>query len=399
MTKFTQINRRFYDVVQAAPDKRYYVFYGGAGSGKSVFVMQWLLKTAAEQAINVLVLRQWREVVRESVIEPFHQVVSAFGLVWDDLYHKSERTFTIGKSRIVFGGLDNVEKYKGTNWGYVWIEEATDITEKDLDLLNLRLGRDAENAKFVLTFNPIDANHWIIKRFVNNPPADALVHHSTYLDNYAFLSQQFIHQIEDLISKDENLYRVYALGIPGVLQNIIYSKWRVEPITEQPQWHCAGLDFGYNNPSAMVYIQQRADGYNVHEVLYQSGMTNTDLIAWLRQYHPRNLLIYADSAEPQRIEEIRQAGFLITGANKSVKDGIDFCKAQTLLISPQSDNLLKEIRGYKWKELKGGGAIDEPVKANDHAIDAMRYAMRTHFGMHEEIPTQKVYVIQDDYEI
>ena len=397
--KFKQINRKFYDAVKSNPDKRYYVFYGGAGSGKSIFVIQWLLTNVITEEVNILILRQWREAVKESVIEPFKQVALAFGISWDDAFHKTDRILSVNKSRVVFGGMDNVEKYKGTNWDYIWIEEATDITENDLNLINLRLGRDSENAKFVLTFNPVDANHWIIKRFIEKQQPDAIIHHSTYLDNYQFLSKQFVDQLKDLINKDENLYRVYTLGIPGVLTNIIYSNWHVEALLPDMQWHCAGLDFGYNNPSSMVYIQQRADGYNIHEVLYQSGMTNTDLIAWLREHHPRNLLIYADSAEPQRIEEIRQAGFLITQANKSVKDGIDFCKAQTLLISPQSDNLLKEIRGYKWKELKTGGVIDEPVKAHDHAVDAMRYAMRTHFGMQEPVQMQKVYVLQDDYEI
>jgi phage terminase large subunit len=391
---FRKINRSFIEHVESNQDARTYIFYGGAGSGKSVFVMQWLLREAITRSINVLILRQWREVVRESVIVPFRVVSEDFGISWENAYHKSERTLTINKSRIVFGGLDNVEKYKGTNWNFIWIEEATDISASDFDLLNLRLGRDAEDAKFVLTFNPIDENHWLIQRFVRKMHPGTAVHHSTYLDNYAFLSQQFISQIENLINIDANFYRVYALGEPGILKDLIYNNWTEAPLPPESHtnWDCAGLDFGFNNPSALVYIQKMDAGIHIDERFYNPGYTNSDIIAWLKDHHDPRIIIYADSAEPQRIEEIQRAGFVIQPANKSVKDGIDFCKAQRLLISPDSRNLIKEIRGYKWRELKDGSVLDEPVKANDHLTDAFRYAIYTHFGMGDSVIIPKNWI-------
>jgi len=62
-----------------------------------------------------------------------------------------------------------------------------------------------------------------------------------------------------------------------------------------------------------------------------------------------------------------------------VKDGIDYVQAQRLMISPVSQNLIKEIRGYKWKE-KNGVVFDEPVKVHDHVLDSLRYALKTHYG-------------------
>ena len=88
--------------------------------------------------------------------------------------------------------------------------------------------------------------------------------------------------------------------------------------------------------------------------------------------------IYADSAEPARIEEIRRAGFNIYPSDKSIKDGIDFIKRQKLHILKDSVNLIKEIGGYKYKEDKDGNVMDEPVKFRDHLVDAMRYAIYTH---------------------
>lgn len=375
---YKKINKKFYRVMQNNPDTRFHVFYGGAGSGKSIFVIQYLLMQMLQGPHQILVLRKWREVVRESVIEIFRKVAPSWGIGWDEHFHKTNWTLSINDSRIVFGGLDNVEKYKGTTWDYIWIEEATDIDESDFSLLNLRLGRDTDSAKFILTFNPIDENHWLVQRFVRGNDPEAVVDHSTYKDNAIFLSATFKGQIENLINIDENFYRVYALGEPGVLKGLIYDNWSVTNDIPR-QWDCAGMDFGFNNPSAMVYVKEHEGTITVDEMLYQSHLTNNDLIDWLKSNHDPEILIYADSAEPQRIEEIKKAGFRILPADKSVKDGIDRCKSSPLQVTAHSGNLIKEMQSYKWKEKKGI-VVDEPVKTNDHLIDAMRYAIYSHYG-------------------
>jgi len=117
----------------------------------------------------------------------------------------------------------------------------------------------------------------------------------------------------------------------------------------------------------------------LRELLYQTHLTNEDLIEKLKELIPdKNRYTYADSAEPARIEEIARAGFNIHPADKSVKDGIDFVKRQKLHILKRSVNLIKEIGGYKYKEDKDGNVLEEPVKFRDHLMDAMRMAIYTH---------------------
>lgn len=374
----TNINGNYLDFIESNSDARTYVFYGGAGSGKSVFVMQYLIKTALERKVNILVLRKWREVVRESVIEPFKEIAIEFGIDWENKYHKTERTVSIEKSRVVFGGLDNVEKYKGTNWNFIWIEEATDITQADFNLLNLRLGRNTENAKFIITFNPIDINHWLIQRFILNTPENTALNKSTYLDNYEFLSQSFIDELENLIEVDENFYRVYTLGEPGILKNIIYSNYIIEDFEIQPEIYAE--DYGFNNPTAMLAIQMKDNELYVKEMLYQKGMTTDDLIGWKEKENiPKNKLTYGDSAEPKTMETQRRAGYNVKPSDKNVKAGIDFLKSKRIHVHKDSYNLQQEIKSYKYKELKDGTVLDEPVKYFDHLMDAMRYGAFTHY--------------------
>jgi len=95
----------------------------------------------------------------------------------------------------------------------------------------------------------------------------------------------------------------------------------------------------------------------------------------------KSIPIYADSAEPNRIEEIASAGYNIYPADKSVKDGIDYVKRKKKHIHRESHNLIKELKFYKWKTDRNGNIEDEPVKFNDHGCDALRYGCYTDYKM------------------
>jgi len=108
-------------------------------------------------------------------------------------------------------------------------------------------------------------------------------------------------------------------------------------------------------------------------------MTNTQLIEWMHNTVPKSASIYADAAEPQRIQEILVAGFNVRAADKSVKDGIEGVQRFDMNILKGSENLMSEVDSYLWKEHVHGYQLDEPVKKDDHAIDALRYAVYTHW--------------------
>ena len=135
-----------------------------------------------------------------------------------------------------------------------------------------------------------------------------------------------------------------------------------------------GLDFGYNKPTALVEVTLYDNVLYWKELLYESKLTNSDLIAKLKTFRFEGPII-ADCAEPNRIEEISREGFNIQPANKAVKDGIDFVKSHPLRIDTSGTNLTREIKRYAWKLDKvSQKPTDEPVKFDDHLMDAGRYA-------------------------
>jgi len=168
------------------------------------------------------------------------------------------------------------------------------------------------------------------------------------------------------------------LGMRGSSKETIYTHWK--PCKEVPEgetWY--GLDFGYNNPSALVKIVHHEGNIYAEEMLYQTKLTTNDLAEKLKEMGiGRYDEIFCDNAEPKTIEELYRAGFNAKPCDKKdVKEGIRKIKSMPLYITDQSVNIVKEIKSYKWKIDKNEVVLDEPVKFNDHAMDAMRYAVFT----------------------
>lgn len=204
--------------------------------------------------------------------------------------------------------------------------------------------------------------------------------HSVYTDN-PFLDADYKKVLEDLIRQDEGFYRVYVLGLWGRLEGKIYTNYVL--ISEMPQIekgkvHFAyGLDFG-DVCSTLVKVTLLQDKFYLEEQFYKAGWTNADIIEFL-SHVPRGD-IYGDPTSKQAIKEICQAGYSAFEGIKGVKESIDLCRRQTLYITQESVNLIKEIQGYHRKKnpLATGtedAFLDEPVKFKDHTCDAFRYAI------------------------
>ncbi|MDR0292226.1 MAG: PBSX family phage terminase large subunit [Elusimicrobium sp.] len=358
---------------------------GGARSGKSYALAQLLLMRARNNAgLNVGVTRKTMPALKMTAMRLFIDLLKKYKLYSAKNHNKMEHYYNLGSSRVQFFSLDDPEKIKSSEFNYIWMEEATEFSYADYITLLTRLSAPpAPNLKnqIFLTFNPSDANGWIAKNLLPSPDAQAI--YSCYKDN-PFLTKDYIETLESLKNVDENYYRVFTLGQWGGNKNIIYDNYGFAdappPGAREIIW---GLDFGFNNPTALVKIYLTDNGVSAEEKLYKTNLTNRNIIERLSSLIPpaeRGQAIYADAAEPDRIKEIYDAGFNILPANKAVNLGIMSVKSRNLIILKSSANLIKEIQSYVWKTDLSGGALDEPVKFNDHALDALRYAVHTHFN-------------------
>lgn len=215
-------------------DNRYIVLYGGAGSGKSVFAAQWLLYLLLKRdKFNLLVIRNTGKSNRDSTFALFKQIINKWKLSKFFKINESDLRITciINQHQIIFAGLDDVEKLKSITFSNgelttEWIEEASEISEEDFNQLDVRLRGAGTKKQIILSFNPIDVNHWLKKRFFDTKADNITILHSTYKDN-KFLDDDYKALLESYKDTDEYYYNVYCLGQWGVLGKTVFDARKI----------------------------------------------------------------------------------------------------------------------------------------------------------------------------
>ena len=216
-------------------EERLIIFYGGAGSGKSVFVVQrYIYKILKRKLCNVLVVRKTGNTNRTSTFALFKQIINSWDMNKYFLINKSDMSITclLNKNQIIFKGLDDVEKIKSTTFetgelSDIWIEEASEVEEEDYKQLNVRLRGGNTKKQIVMTLNPININHWIKLRLLDRGKASYL--HTTYKDN-RFIDEDYKRELESYKYTDKYYYDVYCLGMWGVSGRSVFD---TEKITSQ----------------------------------------------------------------------------------------------------------------------------------------------------------------------
>ncbi|HEY8542060.1 MAG TPA: PBSX family phage terminase large subunit, partial [Pseudothermotoga sp.] len=345
----------------------------------SYTVAQFLIieKLLSNRNKRLLVTRKYNPSLKVTTWQLVHEILNELEIPY--MENKTEQVLQLPRrNEIYFRGLDDAEKIKSSEFNYIWMEEATEFTFEDYLQLKLRLRRATTSVnQMFLTFNPVAG--WTQKQFFEQESDDIAILHTTYQDN-PFLDIEYTKMLEFLKDQDEAYYQIYTLGRYAILKNKIYNNYQiVSKMPENFDEIIYGVDFGYNNPSVVLEIGLKDDNIYITKELYETRLTNEELIEKLKYFvKNKNAEIYADSAEPARIEEISRAGFNIFPAKKDIKNGIDFIKRKKIYIHETCTNTIKEIQSYKWKEKKDGEILDEPVKFLDHAMDALRYAVYTH---------------------
>lgn len=245
-------------------DNRYIVLNGGAGSGKSVFVVQrYLYKLLKNSKFNLLVVRNTGKSNRDSTFALFKQIIIKWKLFKHFKINESDLRIKclLNNHEIIFAGLDDVEKLKSITFSQgeltdIWIEEASEILESDFNQLDVRLRGQGTKKQIVLSFNPIDINHWLKKRFFDNKQNNVTLSHSTYKDN-KFLDDDYKTLLESYKDTDEYYYNVYCLGQWGVLGKTVFD---AKKLNERLQ--------GLKPPIKRGYFTYQYDGERITNIRF-----------------------------------------------------------------------------------------------------------------------------------
>ncbi len=381
-----------YKKAMTSPD-RYLILMGGAGSGKSYFAAQKILqRMRTEDGHRFVVVRKIARTIRNSVYQQMKDVIHNEG--WEEEFKFSESRLEIEHKEkgntLITTGVDDPEKLKSLAQPTgIWIEEATELSARDFRQLDLRLrGETVDYLQIIFSFNPISKKNFIYKQFFTREPEELKNTYISITDHTHNdkVGQSFRDMLAEMEHLDPEYYKIYALAQWGENSNaIIYNYKLISKMPEMLDEVLYGLDFGFNNPCALIRVGYYEKDIYLEEVFYKRKLTTPQIVELMntRQIGETDY-IYADSANPDKIKELQQAGFNVKEAQKSVFNGINKVKEFQIHVVQNSLNLLNELDNYVWKTDHDGNLLDDPEKHNDHACDAIRYAIYSHLGKRKQ---------------
>jgi phage terminase large subunit len=329
-----------------------------------------------------------------------------FGDAWQRYWYINSSNMIMecrsNHNQIIFRGVNDDkqrEKLKSITFKRgkltdVWIEEATELTQQDFEIIDDRLRGELPDGLFYqirMTFNPVSAQHWIKRVFFDRSDPDVLTHQSTYKDN-RFIDAAYYRRMERRKEVDPEGYLVYGLGQWGETKGLILHNWEAKEVPLDLEWYddvAIGQDFGYNHANAIYPIGIKDGNLYVMPGLYGYEKDTAEWIAEANAKHlPKDLVMWCDSAEPDRIKMWRKAGYRARGVSKesgSIHAQIDWLKGipdgdrpinRKIYVHPSNVNFIKEIEQWKWKhDDKRNEYLDEPVPFFDDAMAALRYGI------------------------
>ena len=390
-----QSNKAFSEVHRSK--KRYIALKGSAGSGKSVdTAQQYLIRLLKDKGRNLVCIRKSDVTNRDSTYAELTGAIYRLGL---DKYFECRlsplQIRCINGNMIIFRGVNDEkqrEKLKSITFQKgkltdVWIEEATELTQSDFEIIDDRLRGNLPKGQFYqikMTFNPVNKNHWIKKQFFDRQDENTLTCHSSYLDN-RFIDDAYKARMQRRKEVDPDGYRIYGLGDWGEIGGLVLKNWEVADISQNVNDYddvAIGQDFGFNHANAILQLAIKDDDIYILKEIYVYEKDTSEIID-IADTMDLVGKMWCDSAEPDRIKTWKKAGYKAEGVTKEKTTKqkyqatqIDWLKRRKIYIHPSCVNTKREIEQWKWKkDEQSGKYLDEPVPFFDDAMAALRYGI------------------------
>lgn len=345
---------------------------GGTSSGKTYSIILALVTYLSQnQNLTCSVVSCTFPHLKRGAIRDFAGITGAIGGL--QKWNQTDCVGQINGNTIEFFSADNDGKVRGGKRDILFINEANLINYERYRQLSIRTGKTV-----IIDFNPV-SEFWLHTDVIPAASAnDMIFRRTTYRDNPR-VPEKIIREIEALKITNEQLYRVYGLGLTGNVTGLVFPSFTlVDSFPAEAKKQCYGLDFGFtNDPTAIIRIGFLSGNLYLDEVVYDYGLTNPDISERMKQagINKRDEIV-ADAAEPKSIEELRRMGWNIRpGTKREINYGIDIMKRYPLCVTKRSLSLAKELRNYSWRVDSAGRSLNVPIDAFNHGIDSARYAV------------------------
>lgn len=357
--------------------KRVRVVQGGTSASKTYSILPHLINYAITHSDKeISVVAETYPHLRRGALKDFIAIMRMTGNWCDDYWNAglSKYTFSSG-SYIEFFSVEQEQKVRGARRDVLFGNECNAFKWETYHQMAIR------TREFIyLDYNP-SVEFWAHTEVIPDPDTDFVV--LTYKDNEA-LDESIVKEIEKARDKAEtskywaNWWRVFGLGLPGVLQNSVFDNYELIDHIDKSKANfvALGLDWGFSiDPTALIAVYRRGDEIYLEQLIYEKGLTNQDLAERMRSMGlSREWEIIADSSEPKSIEEVFRMGFNVKGVGKKATAlSIDILRRYKIFITKDSVDFIREFRNYVYVSDKNGANTGVPVDKDNHCVDALRY--------------------------
>ena len=395
---------KFHDVWRASKSKDILnvVCSGGRGSGKSSNVAHIITQLLMRHPVNAVGIRKIDNTLEQSIYEQMKWSISEQKVTHLFKFNKSPLriTYLPRGNYMVFRGAQYPERIKSLKdsrfpFAIAWVEELAEFrTEEEVTTITNSLLRgeldEGLQYKFFFTYNPPKRKQsWVNKKYGTQfVSGNTFVHHSTYLDN-PFIAKEFIKEAEETKKKNEMKYRWEYMGEAIGSGITPFNNLEFREITDEEVANFDNIrnanDFGYaTDPNAFVRIHydKKKNGIYIFDELYKHQLSNRKLAEWLKEKGYDNDVIYADSAEPKSIAELKNDFGIskIKGVKKG-PDSVEFGERwlddlDFICIDPKrTPKTAFEFENIDYQTDRDGNPKPRLIDKDNHSIDAVRYAM------------------------
>jgi phage terminase large subunit len=362
----------------------------GIQSGKTTVGCSLLVKEIeADPSKDYLIAAPTYKILQQSTLKKFFQEYPQYRR----FYKVSENVISHPKGGNIFiRSTDIPENLEGMTLKGAWLDEAGMMKTEVWTYIQARVS--IQKGRVFMTTTPYSMN-WVYKDVYKAWQAgdkNMEVFQWSSKENPYFPKEEF-----DRVkaSMDPVVFEMRYLGNFRKRHGAVYPDFNDKMVGDKPvsplgglkhfNTVIAGIDWGYSAPCAIVVLGLDADNhYWLLDEFYARNKTTSEIINKARNFESLYKInrFYADSAEPDRIEEARRSGLYVTEANKDIKNGIDRCrqiiKENRLHVNRDCKNFIDEMENYHYpEEEEEKFNKDTPVKKDDHLMDAMRYAIYT----------------------
>lgn len=390
----------FYEVHKYLKQNKYthYWLAGGRASTKSSFIsIELILGMMLHPEANAVVLRKISNTLKDSVFNQLLWAIEKLGVeqYWTITKSPLELTYIPYGNKILFRGSDDPQKLKSTKFRkgycrYIWYEEVSEFFGmEEIRNINQTLMRGGEIFNVFYSYNPPKSvNNWVNAEALEVRD-DKLFHKSTYLTvPREWLGEMFFIEANHLKQTNELAYRNEYLGEATGTGGAVFTNLTIREITDDEikkfDKIYDGLDFGYAVDPAcyvQVYFDKTRKKLYIFSEVYQVGLSNERLWEKIIEKKISRATITADSAEPKSIDKLNSLGKIyVKGAKKgpdSVEFGIRWLQdlEEIIIDNKRCPNTAREFGMYEYERDKYGEFKSKYPDANNHSIDAVRYAI------------------------